>query len=155
MVESYIAGERPKQGNPTAEKHRDTRDDQALDQACFQEALDGHSAIHINLLEATCAESRYHFWGRAGHHVTHGAVGRPQRCRPCAEHHDRLCPIGPGIKGEDRLKGLAADDDGIDRRDELVVPMRLATVRWQPVQCPSCRAMKPSRLVAMNTDALI
>src|SRR4051794_26149414 len=49
MFQSDIVGEGPEQGNPTAEEHRNTRDDQPLNQACFQKALNRQPAIHVEM----------------------------------------------------------------------------------------------------------
>ena len=80
VVESYVVRQRPKQGNPTSEKHRDTCDDQPLDQAGLQKALDGHTAIDIEMLQTTGTEPSHDLVRGAGHHFTH----RSGRCSSAA-----------------------------------------------------------------------
>src|SRR5258706_3194213 len=49
VFEPDVVRQRSKQGDPTSEEHRDAGDDQALDEPCLQEALDGHAAVDIEM----------------------------------------------------------------------------------------------------------
>src|SRR5262245_59609177 len=75
--------------------------------------------------------------GRRSAHVLHyPAAGDSagQVDGPAAENDDSLLAIWPRVEAEDRLERVPADDDGVDRADELVVAMRLAAVLRQPVE---------------------
>src|SRR5215470_18367309 len=53
---------------------------------------------------------------------------------PGTQNHNALLTIGPRRKGEHGLEGLAADHEGVDASDELIVAVRFAAIRWKEVQ---------------------
>src|SRR6187551_1706913 len=61
--------------------------------------------------------------------LDHSRVRR-RRQRAGAEHEHRLLPIGPRVKGQDRLVRLAANDQCIDRGHELFVAVGF-TAAWR------------------------
>src|SRR5207344_1157761 len=128
-VARYTAKER----NPCTNEHRNASDHKALDQPVLQKALNRDPAIHVNVLDAASRKLRQDF-GRSPGHTLHGSPARGGRERAGAEHDNGLPAIRPLLKGQDRFESLAPDDQGINRRNELIVAVGFATAGRQEVE---------------------
>ena len=95
--------------------------------------LNGDPAIHVNMPDAASGKLRHDF-GRIPRHTLHHGPGRSGGERASAEHEDGLLTIGPRVEGQDRLEGLAADDQRIHRGHELVVAVGFAAARRQEIE---------------------
>ena len=134
MPHPDVPRQRTKQRNPAAEEHRNSRDDQTLNETRFQKPLDRHASVDIEISHSTLGKPSYDLPWRAGHRFTHGALRRndPRWC--AAQDDDRFGTIRPLRKAQHRLEGLAADDERVDRRDELVVAVIFDVATRQPVE---------------------
>src|SRR5262249_8098755 len=112
------------EGNAFADEDGNPRDREPLDHASGEEPLDRDTAVDVGMAESSSVERNDDLAGRAGQALDDGTGGcGGERSR--AEDDDRLRPIGPRGKAEDRLVRLAADDQDVDRGHELVVAVRL------------------------------
>ena len=55
MLEPNVVRQRPEQRNSRAKENREAGDGHALDQPLAQEALDGHAAVDVEVLQAPAA----------------------------------------------------------------------------------------------------
>src|SRR2546428_338576 len=91
-------------------------------------SLNGDPAIHVNMPDAAGGKLR-HDVGRSPRHALHHSPEGGGGQRASAEHENGLLTIRPGVKGQDRLEGLAANDKRIHRGHELIVAVGFATAQ--------------------------
>src|SRR5437870_5199880 len=85
------------------------------------------------MLNAASGQLR-HDVGRSSRHPLHDRAEWRRGEWASAEHEHALLTIGPRLKGQHRLEGLAAYDQRIHRGHEFVVAMGFATAWRQEVE---------------------
>src|SRR5213592_1103728 len=133
MLQGDIAAKRAKEWDAGANEHRNTGDNEALNEASLQELLNGDAAIHIDMLDAAGPKLRHDLGRSAGHSLHHG----PRRSggdRTTAEHENGLLAVGPPVEAQDRLECLAADDECVHGGNELIVPVRFVTAGREKIE---------------------
>ena len=133
MVEEDVAGDGTEEGNTPADEDGDTGDDEAVDEARGEEALDGDAAVDVGVFESAGAELADNFGGCAGHLVDDPVFDPGEILRLGAEDHDGLFAIEPLAVAHDELVGSAAEDDDVDGGVELLQTMRLVTAGVEEV----------------------
>jgi hypothetical protein len=86
--------------------------------------LDREASIHVDVLEVACGKGGGDLCRRP-RHALHDRPSRTWSERPSAEYKGRLRSVGPGVKLEDRLECVAANEQRIDRREEFLVAVGL------------------------------
>ena len=99
MGEGDITLERAKERDAGTDEHRNTGDNEPVDETGVEKALDREPAIDVDVLDAARLEPR-HDIGRLSGHVLHDGPRRSRRNRTTAEHKDRLLSVGPPVKSE-------------------------------------------------------
>src|SRR5262245_17861869 len=74
-----------------------------------------------------------HDLGRGARHPPHHSPDGSGRGGTRTENENGFLAVGPRAKAQDRLEGLAADDQRIHSGHELIVAVRLA-VRREPIE---------------------
>src|SRR6185503_4357494 len=123
----------PKERYSCTDEHWHARDDQSLNESFLKKPLNGHAPVHVNVLDAASGELRHDSGGSPRHALHDCPVWRGSK-RPGAEHEHRLPVVGPGIEGQYCLERVPTDDQGVDRCDELRVPVWLSATRRQKVE---------------------
>ena len=67
MGEAEVVRDRPKERNPRPQDDRHARDDQPLNEARRQKALDRHAAVDIDMAHAPCCQTLDDLSRRRGH----------------------------------------------------------------------------------------
>jgi hypothetical protein len=107
------------EGNTFAYEHRDTRDDEAVNQSGAQELLNRNAAVDVDVVGATGSELRNDLFGWSGHlfdsaSAVRGQVSEATTQGSIAQHHHALVSIGPRCERKNDLKGVSAHHDCID-----------------------------------------
>jgi hypothetical protein len=134
VLQLYIAGEGAEQGNSFSDEHGHASDNETLDQARAQKALDRDSSVDVEVLGTAGGEFGNNVGWRAAHVLHHAAAYRRQIYGVAAQDHYALVAVGPGRKGEHGLKGLSTYDEGIDGGEELVVAVGFAAALGEKIE---------------------
>jgi hypothetical protein len=134
VMEEDVVWQRAEERDAVADEDRDTSDDEAFDEACAQEALNGDAAVDVEIVEAASSEIRDDLDRRTGHLLDDRATHYGKINGSTAEDDYPLFAIGPVWQGQYGLKSIAADDERIDAGHELVVAVRLASIRRLEVE---------------------
>ena len=103
-----------------ANEHGHTRDDETIDQPRAKEGLNCESAVHVDVLEAPSFKQGEDFGGGSRLALDDRAAGsRTERSR--AEDEDRFGAVRPGGEWQDYIVGISADDECVDRGEEVVI----------------------------------
>lgn len=125
--------ERTKQRDTVADKDRIAIDDDALNQAGAEKALNGNSAIHVNMFEVAIGKPRKNSC-RISRHLFDAASTNPGEIESAATESDDLpVSVWPVWKGKNRLKRFAANDERIYGGHEFGVTVRFAAIGGQEV----------------------
>src|SRR6266542_4671588 len=95
MAKSDIASDWPKERNAAAENDGNSIDSEALDEPCIEKALDGDSAVNIEMLRASLAQPGDDLMRRTGHVLHTGSGWRRQARRLTGQHNNRLLAVRP------------------------------------------------------------
>lgn len=134
MTEPDVARERAEERDPLSDEHRDASNDETLNESGAQEALNGDPAVDVGMVRAGGGKFRNDVRGRSTH-LFHPAAAHAGKIEGTAAENDHaLVTVGPGVKGQNGLEGFAADDDGVDAGDELVVAMGFAAARREKIE---------------------
>src|SRR5205809_2293938 len=133
MLQGDIAAKRAKQWDAGADEHRNTGDNEALNEASLQELLNSDPAIHIDMPDAAGLKLRHDLGWSPGHPLHH-CPSRSGGDRTTTEHENGLLAVGPPIEAQDRLERLAADDQCVHRGNKLIIPVRFATAGREKIE---------------------
>lgn len=137
MTETDVARQGAEEGDAVANEHRDARDDEALHEASAQKLLNGDAAVHVDALDAAGSEFGNNFGGWPGHLLDTASAHGGEIERAAAEDHHAFISVRPFGKRQNGFEGLAADDQGVDTGEELVVAMRFAAAGRKKVEIAS------------------
>lgn len=141
-----IGVRRAEEGDARTDEDRNAGENEPMDQASPEEALDRDAAVHIGVPDPGGLELPNNVFGITGDMANDGA-GRGRSERAGTQDMARLRPVGPGAKAEDGLIGMAPEQQGIGGREEGFVAVVLC-VMWEPID----RAVAP-RNEPIDADA--
>src|SRR5262245_14367997 len=128
VLESDVARDRAEKRDPLADEDGNARDDQTLNEPGAEEPLNRDPTVYVDMVEAAVFEVRQDVGGVSRHALHDGAL-RSGGERARAEHEHGLLAVRPRFETQDRLEGLAPDDERIHRGEELLVTMGFAAAR--------------------------
>ena len=109
VLEDDVVRYSAKERNPSADEHRNASNNEALNEPSLKKALNSDPAIHVNVPDAASSKLRHDFGG-SPRHTLHHSPERGGGERASTEHENGLLTVRPRVKGQDRLEGLAPDD---------------------------------------------
>src|SRR3954468_11462592 len=133
VLQDDVTPQRSEEWNTFAQKHRNTGDDESLDEAGSKKALNRNSTIDVGVLHAACGQLG-HYLDRISSQMLDQCAGRSRREYPSAQDEHLLGTIGPAFKAQYRLVGLPPDDQRIHRSHEGLIAVLFAAARRQPVE---------------------
>src|SRR5262249_36410489 len=119
VAQAHVAPDRTEERNSAAEDDRDPVDHDPVDQPRVEEALDGDSAVHVEVPRPALLQAGGDFAWTA-RHVLRGRCGERRKFAggPTRQDDDRLLSVRPMSEGQDLLESVPPDHDHIDGRKE-------------------------------------
>src|SRR5215469_17753234 len=133
VSQADVAGKRTKKREAVPDKHRNSRNNEPIDQPCAQKLLNGHAAIDIYMTNAKRFELGHDIFRLSAQMLNHRARWRGRQPLG-AEHEHAFIPIRPFVETQHRLVRFFPDDQRIHRGHEFVIAVRFAAARWQEVE---------------------
>src|SRR5690349_19530085 len=101
VSEPDVPRRRSKKRDSGAYEHRDSRDDETLDETSPKKPLNGDSTIHVYVLDTSGLQLGRDIGQRHSQMLDHGRRGSGRQ-RVSAEHEHGLRTVRPGVKGQYR-----------------------------------------------------
>src|SRR3954470_4365268 len=146
-LQTNVAAGHAEQRDPLADQHRNSGDDEPLNQTGAKKLLNGDPAVDVGMGHATLREPRGDLLWRSLQVLDIGAGGCGSD-GATTEDENPLVPVGPGLETEDGLVGVAPDHQRVDRGNERLVAVLLTATGWKPIE----RAIRPGD-EAVHTDS--
>src|ERR1035437_9829616 len=128
VTQSNVARQGAKKRNPVPNEDRHASDDKALNEPRAQESLNRDSAVYVDVAGTAGSKLRQNV-SRRSSHLFHNSASCGQIDVVTAQHHHSLVGIGPLFHTQNRFERLAANDNRVDSRYELVVAVGFAAAR--------------------------
>src|SRR3954470_20381348 len=146
-LQTNVAAGHAEQRDPLADQHRNSGDDEPLNQTGAKKLLNGDPAVDVGMGHATLREPRGDLLWRSLQVLDIGAGGCGSD-GATTEDENPFVPVGPGLETEDGLVGVAPDHQRVDRGNERLVAVLLTATGWKPIE----RAIRPGD-EAVHTDS--
>jgi len=134
VPEFDISREGAKERDTFPYEHRNTRDDESLNQAGAKKLLNGDAAINVNVSNAARFKLGDDF-NRIARHMLHLSSRRGGHWRTSAKHKNGFGPVRPAVEPQDAFKRVAANHQRIYRGHELFVPVRFTPASGKEIVC--------------------
>src|SRR5437667_11022604 len=148
VAKPNVARQTAEQRNSLSNEHGHARDNEPLNGPLAQKPLNRDSPVDVQVLDPAGSELRDDLRWRPGHLFHDASAHCGQIGWAAAQHNDSLVAVGPGLKSQNRLEGLAAYHNRVDAGNKLVVAVGLASALRQKVEI----AVSPSNK-AVNAGA--
>src|SRR5947207_12720438 len=143
VAKPNVARQTAEQRTARPTEHGNARDNEPWNGPLAQKPLNRDSPVDVQVLDPAGSELRDDLRWRPGH-LFHNASGHCGQIEwAAAQHNDSLVAVGPGLKSQNRLEGLAADHNRVDAGNKLVVAVGLASALRQKVEIPVRTRNKP------------
>src|SRR5271157_5896142 len=109
VLEDDVVSYGSKERNPIPDEYWDASNDEALNEPSLKKVLNSDPAVNVKVPEAARIKLRHDFGG-SPRHMLDDSPSRSGGERFSAEHENGLLAVGPRVKGQDCLEGLAPDD---------------------------------------------